>query len=309
MITTLTLNAAIDQVYELDSLMIGQTNRVLQKSQQGGGKGVNVARVIASLGGEVSIGGFVGGLNGSKIAELLQEENLQTDFVQIVEESRICLTIINQQTKEMSELLEVGPTIHEQEWIKMLSWIETQAEHATYFVLSGSLPQGIQKTAYATIIKLLKEKGIRVALDTSGDALKKGITAIPFIIKPNKDEIAQLIGRSALTQEDLVHTGVKLQNMGIEHVCFSLGEQGALFVHPSGVYKVNAPSINVVNTVGSGDAFLGGLIYKLSHGADHTEAYKWAVACGSANAAHNEIAKVQRKNVEKLIDEIQITKI
>ncbi|QTB27768.1 1-phosphofructokinase [Lysinibacillus sphaericus] len=309
MITTLTLNAAIDQVYELDSLMIGQTNRVLQKSQQGGGKGVNVARVIASLGGEVSIGGFVGGLNGSKIAELLQEENLQTDFVQIVEESRICLTIINQQTNEMSELLEVGPTIHEQEWIKMLSWIETQAEHATYFVLSGSLPQGIQKTAYATIIKLLKEKGIRVALDTSGDALKKGITAIPFIIKPNKDEIAQLIGRSALTQEDLVHTGVKLQKMGIEHVCFSLGEQGALFVHPSGVYKVNAPSINVVNTVGSGDAFLGGLIYKLSHGADHTEAYKWAVACGSANAAHNEIAKVQRKNVEKLIDEIQITKI
>ncbi|HBJ00532.1 1-phosphofructokinase [Lysinibacillus fusiformis] len=309
MITTLTLNAAIDQVYELDSLMIGQTNRILQKSQQGGGKGVNVARVIASLGGEVNIGGFVGGLNGSKIVELLQEENLQTEFIQIKEENRVCLTIINQQTKEMSELLEAGPTIHEQEWINMLKWIETKAEHASYFVLSGSLPQGIQKTAYATIIHLLKEKGIKVALDTSGDALKKGITAIPFIIKPNEDEITQLIGRPALTHEDLVQAGIKFQKLGIEHVCFSLGEQGALFVHPSGVYKVNAPRINVVNTVGSGDAFLGGLIYKLSHGADHTEAYKWAVACGSANAAHKEIAKVQRNTVEKLLEEIQITKI
>ncbi|WP_249650562.1 PfkB family carbohydrate kinase, partial [Lysinibacillus sp. D4A3_S15] len=88
-----------------------------------GGKGVNVARVIASLGGEVNIGGFVLGLNGSKIVELLQEQNLHTEFIQIEEENRICLTIINQQTKEISELLEVWPTIHEQEWIDMLKWI------------------------------------------------------------------------------------------------------------------------------------------------------------------------------------------
>lgn len=309
MITTLTLNAAIDKVYEVDSLMVGQTNRVLQKSQQGGGKGVNVARVIAALGGEVTIGGFVGGLNGSKITELLQEESLQTEFVQIEEENRICLTIINQQTKEMTELLEIGPTIQEHEWREMLNWVVKQAEHATYFVLSGSLPKGVQKNAYATIIHLLKQKGIRVALDTSGDALKQGVRAIPFIIKPNEDEITQLIGKSVMTQEDLVQAGIKLQELGIEHVCFSLGEQGALFVNSLGIYKVNAPRIHVENTVGSGDAFLGGLIYKLSLGADHTEAYKWAVACGSANAENKEIARVQREAVERLLDEIQITKI
>ncbi|WP_431811432.1 1-phosphofructokinase [Lysinibacillus sp. FW12] len=309
MITTLTLNAAIDKVHEVNSLMVGQTNRVLQKSQQGGGKGVNVARVIVALGGEVTIGGFVGGLNGSKITELLQDENLQTEFIQIEEENRICLTIINQQTKEMTELLEVGPTIQEHEWQKMLNWVVKQAEHATYFVLSGSLPKGVQKKAYATIIHLLKEKGIRVALDTSGDALRQGVKALPFIIKPNEDEITQLIGKSVLTQEDLVQAGIKLQKLGIEHVCFSLGEQGALFVNSLGIYKVNAPQIHVENTVGSGDAFLGGLIYKLSLGADHTEAYKWAVACGSANAENKEIARVQREAVERLLDEIQITKI
>ena len=309
MITTLTLNAAIDKVHEVDSLMVGQTNRVLQKSQQGGGKGVNVARVIVALGGEVTIGGFVGGLNGSKITELLQNESLQTEFIQIEEENRICLTIINQQTKEMTELLEVGPTIQEHEWQDMLNWVVKQAEHATYFVLSGSLPKGVQKKAYATIIHLLKQKGIRVALDTSGDALRQGVKAIPFIIKPNEDEIAQLIGKSVLTQEDLVQAGIKLQKLGIEHVCFSLGEQGALFVNSLGVYKVNAPQIHVENTVGSGDAFLGGLIYKLSLGAGHTEAYKWAVACGSANAENKEIARVQREAVERLLDEIQITKI
>ncbi|WP_342535349.1 1-phosphofructokinase [Lysinibacillus sp. FSL K6-1151] len=309
MITTLTLNAAIDQVYEVGSLMVGQTNRVSQKSQQGGGKGVNVARVIVALGGDVIIGGFVGGLNGSRITELLREENLQTEFIQIQEENRICLTVINQQKKEMTELLETGPTIYEYEWNKMLNWIEAQAEYASYFVLSGSLPKGIPKTAYAEIIHRLKQKGIRVALDTSGDALKHGIKAIPSIIKPNEDEMTQLIGKPVLAQKDLVQAGVKLQELGIEHVCFSLGEQGALFVNSLGVYKVNAPRINVVNTVGSGDAFLGGLIYKLSQGADPTEAYKWAVACGSANAENKEIAKVQKATVESLLAEIQITKI
>lgn len=309
MITTVTLNAAIDQVYEMNSLMVGQTNRVMQKWQQGGGKGINVARVIVALGGEVSIGGFVGGLNGEKISVLLQEERLQTGFIQIEGESRVCLTITDEQTKEMTELLEEGPTIQQHEWQRMLNWIKTQAEHSAYFVLSGSLPKGLATAAYATIIRLLKQEGVRVALDTSGEALIHGVEAIPFIIKPNEDEIVQLIGKQAVELDDIIQAGEKLQELGIEHVCFSLGDKGALFVNRSGVYQVNAPKIRVVNTVGSGDAFLGGLVYKFSQGEDFTEAYKWAVACGSANAGEKEIAKVQKETVESLVKELQITKI
>ncbi|MGE8002962.1 1-phosphofructokinase [Lysinibacillus sp. NPDC093216] len=309
MITTITLNAAIDQVYEMNSLMLGETNRVLQRLQQGGGKGINVGRVIQTLGGEVFVGGFVGGLNGEKIKALLKEEKMQTGFIQIEGESRICLTVSNKQTKEMTELLEDGPTIHQHEWQEMLNWIETQTQCSEYFVLSGSLPKGVPMAAYAMIIRLLKQKGVRVALDTSGEALKQGVEAIPFIIKPNEDEIVQLIGKQAVAQDDLIQAGEKIQDLGIEHVCFSLGEKGALFVNRSGVYQVNAPKINVVNTVGSGDAFLGGLVYKLSEGVDCTEAYKWAVACGSANAGEKEIAKVQKETVQSLIKELQITKI
>ncbi|MDD1501521.1 1-phosphofructokinase [Lysinibacillus sp. CNPSo 3705] len=309
MITTITLNAAIDQVYEMNSLMLGKTNRVLQKLQQGGGKGINVARVIQTLGGEVVIGGFVGGLNGEKIMALLKEENMQTGFIQIEGESRICLTVSNKQTKEMTELLEDGPTIYEHEWQEMLKWIKAQAECSEYFVLSGSLPKGIPMAAYGMIIRLLKQKGVRVALDTSGEALKQGVEAIPFIIKPNEDEIVQLIGKQVKAQDDLIQAGEKIQDLGIEHVCFSLGEKGALFVNRLGVYQVNAPKINVINTVGSGDAFLGGLVYKLSEGVDCTEAYKWAVACGSANAGEKEIAKVQKETVQSLIKELQIIKI
>ncbi len=309
MITTVTLNAAIDQVYEMNTLLVGQTNRVMQKFQQGGGKGINVARVITALGGDVFIGGFVGGLNGEKIKTLLIEERLQTSFIQIEDDSRICLTVTNQEKKEMTELLEEGPTIQQHEWEKMLDWIELQANHSEYFVLSGSLPKGVPTDAYATIICLLKQKGVRVALDTSGEALKKGIAALPFAIKPNEDEINQLVGKPVKGQEDLIEAGEKLHELGIEHVCFSLGEKGALFIHSSGVYKVNAPTIQVVNTVGSGDAFLGGLMYKLSQGTDYSEAYKWAVACGSVNAGNKEIAKVQKEAVKSLLKELQITKI
>lgn len=309
MIATVTLNAAIDQVYEMNTLQVGQTNRVMQKFQQGGGKGINVARVITALDGDVLIGGFVGGLNGDKIKALLIEERLQSKFIQIEGESRICLTVTNQETKEMTELLEEGPTIHQHEWQKMLNWIELQADHSEYFVLSGSLPKGVPTDAYATITHLLKQKGVRVALDTSGEALKQGVAAIPFAIKPNEDEIVQLIGKPIEGQEDLIEAGEKLHALGIEHVCFSLGEKGALFVHSSGVYKVNAPAIQVVNTVGSGDAFLGGLIFKLSQGADYSDAYKWAVACGSVNAGNKEIAKVQKEAVKSVLKELQITKI
>ncbi|ATP41665.1 1-phosphofructokinase [Solibacillus sp. R5-41] len=309
MITTVTLNAAIDQVYEMNSFVMGQTNRVMQKFQQGGGKGINVARVIKALDGDVLIGGFIGGLNGEKIKASLQEQRLPTSFIQIEGESRICLTVTNYQTKEMTELLEEGPTIQQHEWKEMLRWVEVQAESSKYLVLSGSLPKGVPSNAYATIIHLLKQKGVRVALDTSGEALKQGIEAIPFAIKPNEDEISQLIGKPVEMQEDLIQAGEKLRDLGIEHVCFSLGEKGALFINSTGNYQVNAPKINVVNTVGSGDAFLAGLILKLSQGASDEEAYKWAVACGSVNAGEKEIAKVQKESVELLLKELQITNI
>ncbi|MCH7322931.1 1-phosphofructokinase [Solibacillus sp. MA9] len=309
MITTVTLNAAIDQVYEMNSFVMGQTNRVMQKFQQGGGKGINVARVIKALDGDVLIGGFIGGLNGEKIKASLQEQRLPTSFIQIEGESRICLTVTDYQTKEMTELLEEGPTIQPHEWKKMLRWVEVQAESSEYLVLSGSLPKGLPPNAYATIIHLLKQKGVRVTLDTSGEALKQGIEAIPFAIKPNEDEISQLIGKPVEKQEDLIQAGEKLRDLGIEHVCFSLGEKGALFINSTGIYQVNAPKINVVNTVGSGDAFLAGLIYKLSQGASDEEAYRWAVACGSVNAGEKEIAKVQKESVESLLKELQITNV
>lgn len=309
MITTVTLNAAIDQVYEMNFFVMGQTNRVMQKFQQGGGKGINVARVIKALDGEVVIGGFIGGLNGEKIKASLQEQRLPTSFVQIDGESRVCLTVTNYQTMEMTELLEEGPTIQQHEWKELLRWVEYQSENSKYFVLSGSLPKGLPSNSYATIIHLLKQKDVRVSLDSSGEALKQGIEAIPFAIKPNEDEISQLIGKPVEMQEDLIQAGEKLCDLGIEHVCFSLGEKGALFINSTGVYQVNAPKINVVNTVGSGDSFLAGLIFKLSQGSSNEEAYKWAVACGSVNAGEKEIAKVQKESVERLLKELRITNI
>ncbi|WP_042477354.1 1-phosphofructokinase [Bacillus ndiopicus] len=309
MITTITLNAAIDQVYEMDSFIVGQTNRVINKRQQGGGKGVNVARVITALGGQACISGFVGGLNGKKIDLLLKEEKMHAEFVHIAGESRVCLTVIDKQTENITELLEQGPTIQPEEWQRLLLWLKEQTKKSTYFVLSGSLPKGLPTTAYATMITLLKQKGARVMLDTSGEALYEGVRAVPFAIKPNEDEVTQLLGKAVESEQDLIQAGERLQALGIEHICFSLGAKGALFINESGVFRVNAPKIEVVNTVGSGDSFLGGLTYKLSQGAPYSEAYKWAVACGSANASEKDIGKVHLQVVEDFAKQLLITKI
>lgn len=309
MITTVTFNTAIDQVYEMAHFALGETNRVNTMKQQGGGKGVNVARVIKTLGGEVITGGFVGGMNGRKIEQLLQEEQLQTSFVTIQGESRVCLTVVDRQTKEMTELLEQGPTVIEDEWQRMLHWIEERTTQSSYFVLSGSLPKGLPPTAYKEVIELLKARNIRVLLDTSGEALQEGVKAVPYAIKPNEDEIAQLLGRAVSSTDDFITAGKKLQGTGIAHVCFSLGADGALFINDDGVFQVNAPVITVVNTVGSGDSFLGGLTYKLAQGASYEEAYKWAVACGSANASEQGIAQVNSDRVQQFVQQLQLIKV
>lgn len=309
MITCITLNAAIDQVYEVESMEIGRTNRISSIIQDAGGKGMNVAKVLQYFGANVDVGGFVGGLNGVRIRSLLKKREIASDLISIKGENRVCLTVLDKNKSEGTELLEGGPEISEAEWQTMLDWARRKSESVKWFALSGSLPKGVPATAYAELIRIMNDNGAKVILDTSGDALQNGIKAKPFAIKPNEHEIATLLGKSIVTEEELFAVGRRFVDAGIEHVCFTLAGEGAIFVNKSGCFKADAPQIDIVNTVGSGDAFVGGLLYGLSHNEVFSAAYKRAIACGTVNAMYNAIGFIDLEQVDAFIKQIKISKI
>ncbi|MGE7624955.1 1-phosphofructokinase [Viridibacillus sp. NPDC096237] len=309
MITTITLNAAIDQVYEVESLVVGSTNRVSTIIQEAGGKGINVAKVLQLSGANVKVGGFAGGINGGRICKLLLRKSIPNELIQVEGESRVCLTLLDSKNGKVTELLESGPEITTQEWQSMLKWVEQQSKSVKWFALSGSLPKGLSTTAYAEIIEIINKNGAKAILDSSGEALRNGIKAKPFAIKPNEFEIATILGKTTVNETDLLDIGKRFVDDGIEHACFSLGEKGAIFVNQNSYFKVDAPKVEVVNTVGSGDAFVGGLLYGLANGEEPLVAYKRALACGSVNAMYSKIGFIDLKQVEELMKQITIIKL
>lgn len=306
MITSITLNAAIDQIYRLDCLAVGGVNRISDMHQDAGGKGLNVAKVLTSLGAEVDAGGFLGGSNGEKIRRLVKEKGIPEQFIPIVGESRVCLTVMETSTGKGTELLEGGPVISKEEWKSMLDWLRVKSNQTKWFALSGSLPKGLPDDAYAQMIDIINANGAKAVLDTSGIALRYGIEAKPFAIKPNEQEFAGMVGEESLSMERMRKEGCRLVEQGIGHVCLTLGEKGALFCNRSGSFQAEAPRIDLKNPVGSGDAFIGGLLYGFSSFEEDVKTYKRAIACGSVNAAHPEIGYSNWNEVEDLIKMIKI---
>ncbi|QTD40971.1 1-phosphofructokinase [Sporosarcina sp. Te-1] len=309
MITTITLNAAIDQIYHVDRFTAEEVNRVTEAQQDAGGKGLNVAKVLKQLGVEVEAGGFLGGMNGERIRSLVREKGIRDEFIPIAGESRVCLTIMDAETGKGTELLESGPVISDKEWQKMLNWLEKKSKRTKWFALSGSLPQGLPSDAYAQLIDIIQSNGANAILDTSGEALRHGIEAKPFAIKPNEQELANLLGVDSLSLSLMMEEGHRLVKTGIPHVCFTLGGEGALIVNREGCFRVQAPAVPVKNTVGSGDSFIGGLIHEFATSQDCFVAYKRAVACGAVNAAHMEIGYIDAMEVEQMMKEITITEL
>lgn len=309
MITTVTLNAAIDKTYGVDGFELGKVTRVQKMDACAGGKGINVAKVIATLGETVTATGFVAGYNGRYITDQVALEGMGNDFVEAEGESRLCLNIIDSAKGTQTELLEAGPIIDEAALEAIRGKIRALAAKSRFIVMSGSLPKGCPAGTYAELIAIAKESGADVALDTSGNALLEGIKAKPFLIKPNEDEIEKLLGKPAGTESELVACIREVLAQGIRCVIVSLGAKGSIFGYDGRVYRVQAPVIDCVNAVGSGDSFVAGAVVGFARGENAVEAIRLGTACGTANALNFKAGQVIPADVERLLGEVRIEEI
>lgn len=308
MILTITLNPSIDRRYVVDSFEVGSVYRAREVEYTPGGKGINVSKVIMDLSSNVMATGFLGGKSGEFISEKLDELNIKNRFVQISNETRSCLAILSDNNSH-TEILEPGPKISKDEIEQFYRYYDKFIESCDIICASGSLPSGVPIEIYKDLIDIATNRGKKFLLDTSGNALKEGIKASPFLIKPNKEELGNILGTPINTESKLVDGIKSLSKYNIGIIVVSLGSEGSLVCINDKIYKVNIPGVKTINPVGSGDSMIAGFAVALERGYDLDTMIRFASACGTANAMESETGKVSIETVDKLMGEIRCKEI
>lgn len=308
MILTITLNPSIDRRYYVKGFKKDKVFRAENVQYTPGGKGLNVTRVIKTFSDSLIATGFIGGKSGSFIEEKLDELNINHNFLSVNGETRSCLAIHSDDGSQ-TEILEKGPVISNKEISNFNHLYNRLIKESEVICASGSLPQGLPLETYKDLISVAKSQNKKFILDTSGDALKLGMEASPFLIKPNKDELEKLVGHVVTSNSDVIKAAKCLLKNDIEIVVVSLGREGAIVFNKGYAYKINVPSVKTVNSVGSGDSMIAGFAISLMEGYDFEYMLKVAAACGAANAMEDETGKVNINNVRNIIDGINITKL
>lgn len=309
MITTVTLNTAVDKLYLVDKLSDYTVMRVNRVSNTAGGKGLNVSKVAAIAGEKVTATGFVGGFNGQYVESMLKEQGVVPSFTHIQAETRSCINIREESTGRHTEFLEPGAAVSDNELEQFYTNYCGCVDNSRVVTISGSVPKGTPADFYSRLISYAKKQGKPVILDTSGQLLKDGVSALPTMIKPNTDEIGQLLGTSIESREQLIEAAEKLHQTGIEVVVISLGKEGALVVCKEGIFQGTTPDIPVVNTVGCGDSMVAGFAVGFSRGYSMEETIRFAMAVSTANALTMETGYFKTEDLESLLTQVSVHKI
>lgn len=309
MILTVTLNAAIDKRYVVEEFKVGEVNRVKECAYVPGGKGLNVSKPAAVAGAEVVATGFVGGHAGNYIEASLKDYHVKSAFYHLESESRSCINIWDEKNCVQTEFLEPGFTVTESEFQGFLEEFKELVKQADVVAMSGSVPKGLDGTAYQKLVKVVKDAGKKVILDTSGKLLEMGIEACPTMIKPNIDEIRMLTGKECAEIGEIVEAAKEIHARGVEVVAVSLGADGSLAVSDEGVFRAIVPRIDAVNTVGCGDSMIAGFALGFAEGLGIEETLRKASAISAAAALREETGYFVMEDMQRLYPQIKIEKM
>lgn len=309
MILTITMNPAVDKIYTVDNFQLGEVHRPSGQVTSAGGKGLNVARVAKLMGEDVVASGLLGGGNGAYIQKKVEEQGIINAFSQIQGETRTCVNVTDTVRQQCTEVLELGPTVTKEEADTFLDHYEKIIEGVDIITLSGSMPKGLAVDYYAQLIQIAKNHNKRVLLDTSKNAFKEGIKAIPYCVKPNMDEIKVVYDGDVSTLEGLIESVKYFKELGIVMPIISRGKDGAIAGLSDGIYEVLIPPVTIVNTVGSGDSFVAGLTIAIKRGFSEIDTLKMAAACGTANTQSEQTGYVEPAIVEHFLKQVKVRKI
>lgn len=261
-ILTLTLNPALDLTVELSRLDAGQVNRSDEMHTHAAGKGVNVAQVLADLGHQLTVSGFLGEDNLQAFENLFAKRGFVDAFIRVPGETRSNIKVAEQDGR-ITDINGPGPVVDADAQQALLDRLLQIAPGHDAVVVAGSLPRGVTAQWLRELIEKLNALGLKVALDSSGDALRAALQASPWLIKPNTEELAHALGCEVVSPIAEAQAAARLHAQGIEHVVISHGADGVNWFSVGSALHATPPKVSVASTVGAGDSLLAGMLHGL----------------------------------------------
>lgn len=288
MIYTVTFSPAVDYVVFLDKLKAGETNRTIREEYFFGGKGINVSTVLEELGIENTALGFISGFTGEALEKGLQEKGIKTDFIRLADGiTRINVKI---KTDVETEINAQGPRIETSEVNRLLEKLDALRK-GDILIISGNVPNTLPGDIYERMISRIDREGIELIVDATGNLLKRVLRFRPFLVKPNREELEELVGKKISDMKQLAESAESLQKMGARNILVSLGKDGAFLLDESGKHhRMKAVTGRAVNTVGAGDSMVAGFIAGYIRTGDLKKALTLGIAAGSATACSEGLA-------------------
>lgn len=308
MILCVTPNPAIDRTLQVDALRVGEVHRATRTLAAAGGKGFNVARAIRTLGGDPLCLGLVGGHAGDLLTDLVKREGLSAHWTRMQGETRTCV-ILTQPGQDATLINEPGAEVSAEECAAFIADVQAYSSQADLVCISGSLPPGFSLDLFEHLLKRFVLDDKPVWVDTSGRALKTALSVRGLNIKVNASELGEALGVEILSAEQARLAAHILLAAGLGQVVVTLGRDGAVWVSSAGSWLASAPDIRPVSSIGSGDAFLGGLAVGLTSGLSPEQALCQAVAAGAANALTFGGGMFLREDFEYIHREIKIAEL
>ena len=282
MIYTVTFNPALDYVVRVKDFTAGTVNRTYSEQIFYGGKGINVAGILANLGLETTALGFIAGFTGDEIERGVKKMGFSSDFIRVKEGmSRINVKL---KSNEESEINGMGPVITQEDTEKLFFKLD-QLQKGDVLVLSGSIPSSMDDRIYEKIMARLEEKEIRIVVDAEKGLLLNVLKYHPFLIKPNNHELGDMFGVTLHSEKEIEEYAKRLQDMGARNVLVSMAGNGALLVtEDKTVYQQDVARGTVKNSVGAGDSMVAGFLAGYLNTGDYEYALKLGTAAGGATA-------------------------
>ncbi len=307
-ILTLTMNPALDVTSSVDRVVAEHKLRCGPARFDAGGGGVNVSRAIRNLGGSSRAIYPLGGPSGEAYRAFATAAGVAGTVVDIVGNTRESFTVDETSTGDQFRFVMPGPTLGDDEWGDCLDAVAAHLPQGGYLVASGSLPPGVPEDFYAVLARMIVGQNIRLVVDTSGRPLAKALAEGVFLIKPSRDELAELAGTEReLPPEEQLDVARRVVDSGrAQIVALTLGSAGALLVHADATLRLPAPKVKVASTVGAGDSFLAGLILRLAEGHPIADAFRTAVAAGCATAMMPGTVLCRAEDVAKLERDLHV---
>lgn len=295
MIYTLTLNPAIDYVIGVEGFKPGTINRTSYENVYAGGKGLNVSTVLNNLGVDNIALGFIAGQTGDMLESMAKADGIRTEFI-CCKRGNTRINVKMKSGVEETEINGQGPKLTTEDVDSLMKQL-SQLSSEDILVISGSAPKGI---SYVDICELVSKKGTQIVIDISGQALLDCLRYKPLLVKPNNIELADMLGESIASVDDVIKKAKKLQELGAQNVMVSMAGDGAVLIDANGeVHVCEAPKGTVINSVGAGDTTVAAFIEKYLVNDSYEDILRYAVCAGSATAFKSGLAT--KEDIEKMM--------